>query len=94
MIVDFTAKAGIWCAAEGVIAMIEPTVADVGCWVIYHPLRGEPEQGVVTSFNQAVVFVRYGEVSSKATKREDLTWVRPGDQALGCALTVRAQCPG
>jgi hypothetical protein len=59
--------------------MIEPTADDIGCWVIYHPLHGEPEQGVVTSFNREFVFVRYEEMSSKATRREDLTWARPGD---------------
>ena len=43
--------------------MIEPTAADIGCWVIYHPTHSEPEQGVVTSFDREFVFVRYGEVS-------------------------------
>ena len=59
--------------------MIEPTAEDIGCWVIYHPPHADPEQGVVTSFNRSFVFVRYGEVLSKATRREDLIWARPGN---------------
>lgn len=33
------------------------------------------EEGVITSFNDAVIFVRYrGDNHSKATSREDLEW--------------------
>jgi len=60
--------------------MIDPTVKDVGRKVVYqarHP-NAEREEGVITSFNDHSVFVRYGsDVHSKATSREDLEWVAP-----------------
>ena len=36
----------------------------------------ESEEGVITSFNDTAVFVRYGaDVNSKPTSREDLDWL-------------------
>jgi hypothetical protein len=61
--------------------MIEPTEADIGRKVIYTGNRypgGKTEEGVITSFNKAVVFVRYGsDYGSKATSYGDLEWVMP-----------------
>lgn len=58
--------------------MIDPTVDDVGRKVVYrarHP-NAELHEGVITSFNETCVFVRYGaDVHSKGTKRDDLEWV-------------------
>ena len=56
---------------------LDPTTNDIGRLVVYkarHP-NAEPEQGVITSFNEHCVFVRYGaDVYSKGTSREDLEW--------------------
>jgi len=58
--------------------MIEPTDADLGKHVIYKRDWMQPkdwEHGVITSFNEKFVFVRYGTGTiSKATRREDLYW--------------------
>jgi hypothetical protein len=58
--------------------MIEPIEADIGCAVIYTGNRypgGKLEEGVITSFNDHSVFVRYGaDTHSKATSRADLEW--------------------
>jgi hypothetical protein len=58
--------------------MIEPTEADVGRKVVYTGNRypgGKIEEGVITSFNGSVVFVRYGaDYGSKGTSRQDLEW--------------------
>lgn len=57
--------------------MIEPTKDDIGRAVIYtagHP-NAKPEEGVITSFNEHSVFVRYGaDKGSKGTARQDLGW--------------------
>ncbi len=59
--------------------MIEPTKVDIGRKVNYqagHP--GAPvEQGIITSFNDHCVFVRYGRegTTSQGTSREDLNWI-------------------
>lgn len=59
--------------------MINPTQADIGRMVRYQ--GGHPEdkdEGVITSFNEKVVFVRYhGKQHSQATDRRDLTWTTP-----------------
>jgi hypothetical protein len=59
--------------------MIEPTDDDVSRLVIYRERsnihRGHGERGVITSFNDSFVFVRYGtDAHSKATMRRDLEW--------------------
>jgi hypothetical protein len=58
--------------------MINPTDNDIGRSVIYTGNRyigGQPEAGVITSFNTVAVFVRYGaDRHSKATSRADLEW--------------------
>ena len=60
--------------------MIEPTTSDIGRAVVYTGNRypgGKLEQGVITSFNDHRVFVRYGaDTHSKATSRADLEWTR------------------
>lgn len=59
--------------------MIDPKVEDVGRTVVYTGNRypgGKLEDGIITSFNDSAVFVRYhGDVHSKATSREDLEWL-------------------
>ena len=57
--------------------MINPTEKDIGRQVVYRcaPLF-KPEEGVITSYNNTCVFVRYGsKVGSEATSREDLEWM-------------------
>jgi hypothetical protein len=60
--------------------MIEPTKDDIGRAVVYSGNRypgGKLEEGVITSFNDYRVFVRYGsDKGSKSTSREDLEWVK------------------
>ena len=68
--------------------MIAPTISDIGRKVIYEDRSGHVrEEGVITSYNEFYVFVRYGhDVTSKGTKRTDLTWCdvsTPGKQATG-----------
>jgi hypothetical protein len=54
--------------------MIDPTEADIGRSVLYL----HTERGIITSFNSSYVFVRYnGDLHSKATRREDLSWTSP-----------------
>jgi hypothetical protein len=61
--------------------MIDPSENDIGRAVIYTGNRwpdGKPEAGVITSFNNTAVFVRYGtDTGSKATSRVDLEWDYP-----------------
>ena len=61
--------------------MIHPTEFDIGRRVLYVGNSYEPgrvEAGVITSFNDSYVFVRYGEeIHSKATRREHLDWEQP-----------------
>ncbi len=55
--------------------MIEPTADDIGRKVVYE--RGDRpfDEGVITSFNEKYVFVRYGaDTHSKATSRADLAY--------------------
>jgi hypothetical protein len=56
--------------------MIEPSDTDIGRKVVYRDQSGHVvEEGVITSFNDTCVFVRYGsDVHSKGTRREDLEW--------------------
>ena len=60
--------------------MINPAKADIGKAVVYSPRHGREELGLITSFNDAVVFVRYGAEGDtwsrqvKATYRKDLFW--------------------
>lgn len=50
--------------------MINPTTEDIGRKVVYLP---KEEVGVITSFNESGVFVRYGDATgSQHTRREDL----------------------
>lgn len=56
--------------------MIDPTATDIGRLVVYRDRSGHVvEQGVITSFNAACVFVWYGaHTGSQGTRREDLEW--------------------
>jgi hypothetical protein len=55
--------------------MINPTKADIGRNVVYQPRM---QVGVITTFTEQYVFVKYGSGStSAATKREDLEWEVP-----------------
>ncbi len=60
--------------------MIEPTEHDIGRAVVYTGNRypgGKLEQGIITSYHDHAVFVRYGaDKGSKATARADLEWVQ------------------
>lgn len=67
--------------------MIEPTKDDIGRRVRYHRFDGDTEGGVITSFNDHYVFVRYDKTisfSGVATKRDKLSWEqeRPEDAHL------------
>jgi hypothetical protein len=61
--------------------MIEPTEDDIGRGVIYRPLHNPidgAETGVISSFNDKYVFVRYGSNRvGTATYREHLDWEMP-----------------
>lgn len=58
--------------------MIDPTKTDIGRAVIYTGNRwpgAKVEEGVITSFNDHCVFVRYAaDKHSKGTSRSDLEW--------------------
>jgi hypothetical protein len=56
--------------------MIEPQATDIGRKVVYMNINNnKPEEGVITSFNERFVFVRYGaDTHSKATNRAALKW--------------------
>lgn len=59
--------------------MINPTEKDIGRTVIYQSSHwadnNSPETGIITSFNEHVVHVRYGsDKQSKATLKWDLTY--------------------
>ena len=60
---------------------INPTSDDIGRTVIYRPYKGAtPEQGIITSFTPAFVFVRYGAAAhSQPTDSADLEWVNASD---------------
>lgn len=66
--------------------MINPTRDDIGRKVIYTGNRypgGQPEEGVITSFNDRYVLVRYGaKFGSESTSREDLEWFMPVSPSL------------
>lgn len=76
--------------------MIHPTAEDIGRKVIYRDwcggnLRGAKiEEGVITSFNDSFVFVRYGTGStSAATSREDLEWSHRQPEDAAISITMR-----
>ena len=62
-------------------AKIKVTEADIGRGVLYTGNRypgGVKEPGVITSFNEFAVFVRYhGRATPQATSYEDLEWEFP-----------------
>ena len=57
--------------------MIVPKPAGIGRKVVYRDRTGwKVEEGVITSFNDTCVFVRYGaDTGSRATRREGLDWL-------------------
>lgn len=56
--------------------MINPTTKNFGRSVVYKRGTRFMAEGVITSFNDSYVFVRYGaDHGSQATRREDLEWV-------------------
>ena len=61
--------------------MIDPTEADIGRGVVYQASypNAPREDGIITSFNEHVVFVRYAGqhpgTFGQATSREDLEWL-------------------
>ena len=65
----------------GLITLNRLTKDDIGRKVVYEPFRhcdtSLLEEGVITSFNDTYVYVRYGsDVHSKATRANDLVfWV-------------------
>lgn len=56
---------------------IKVTASDIGRGVVYRTAPNfEPEQGVITSFNDKYVFVRYGNgLRGVATDPDDLDWL-------------------
>jgi len=64
--------------------LIKVTEKDVGRTVIYKKEWMTPrhwEYGVITSFNDSYVFVRYGaDTHSKATRRQDLYYAQDDDR--------------
>jgi hypothetical protein len=54
--------------------MIDPKPADIGRKVVYRDPGGwKVDEGVISSFNDTCVFVRYGtDTGWKGTRREDL----------------------
>ncbi len=57
--------------------MIEPTEADIGRRVYYEPDNNGPiDHGVITSFNEHFVFVRYDKSGDtpEGTSRSVLFW--------------------
>ena len=61
---------------------ISPQADDIGRAVVYREYPGaKPEQGVITFFNDAWVFVRYGaDAHAKATNSANLEWVSARDR--------------
>jgi hypothetical protein len=51
------------------------TSADVGKVVVYVPRFGPSEHGVISTWNEKYIFVRYGGTGSMATRPEDLWWL-------------------
>ncbi len=76
--------------------MINPTTKDIGRSVVYHYYEWidkdgrshlKLEDGIITSFNDFCVFVRYkGDNHSKGTRREDLEWTNDGIGRLDEAI--------
>lgn len=56
--------------------MITPSNEDIGRKVVYNG-HGGREEGVITSFNEEYIFVRYGEIGhGQATRPEDLEFAQ------------------
>lgn len=60
---------------------IQPSQSDIGRSVIYRGHAGEMEEGIITSFNDKYVFVRYRRqhptAPGQATSAEQLEWALP-----------------
>ena len=76
--------------------MIEPTEDDIGRAVIYTGNRypgGKLEEGVITSFNERTVFVRYrGDVHAKGTSRQDLKWANEREDVFVHIMPRASAC--
>lgn len=60
---------------EGDDTMINVTEEDIGRKVVYRIGKDNEETGVITSYNDYGVFVRYGNnTGSQSTHRADLEW--------------------
>jgi len=61
------------------VVRFEPTNADIGRAVVYTPAHGPAEDGVLTSFNDSYVFVRFRSqhpaAGGQACRRQDLRWL-------------------
>lgn len=57
--------------------MIDATESDIGRKVLYRGWGGEIEEGVLTSFNSAYIFVRFGAgaTSQACDNDERIEWV-------------------
>ena len=66
---------------------ITPTPSCIGGRVVYRTAPDyKAEEGVITSYNDACIFVRYGnDVNSKATSRRDLDWTYERTKEVGDA---------
>lgn len=61
--------------------MIHPIPDDIGRMEVYTPPYANREQGIITSFNDHYVFVRYGNsLQGIATRRQDLEWCFNGKE--------------
>ena len=72
--------------------MINPTNNDIGRAVVYTGNRypgGKLEEGVITSFSDHCVFVRYGaDKHGKATSRADLEWVTKNEDRTDLSNSI------
>lgn len=67
--------------------MIEVTKKDIGRCVVYYEGHGEIEKGIITSFNESYVFIRYAYQDSDsggiATYRDHLSYFNPEENKKG-----------
>lgn len=76
--------------------MIEPRTEDIGRKVVYRDMggRGKLEEGVITSFSEFYVFVRYGaNTTSAPTNRKDLEWSHRTAEQTSISTTIQNPLP-
>ena len=72
------------------IAKLKPS--DVGRGVVYVPPHDARQDGVVSSWNERWIFVRYrGQESAQATDPADLQWLDPGRDFVDAAADLVAE---